>query len=195
MAKTNNPEGINQYTGKGKSSKEPYRYSIGGYFATQKKQKELDETAEVSRRILKKNFEEDDKLRNKELKTTDKILAVSKIQSDLGFKKYMMGTNPDTAKIFAAQSKPMSRSQRETSEFIYNSAEISKSRLLQEREQIRSESKDLRKYNDKLLKNVQESMDYREVSRPASYVSNLKNQTVNDAKQAAENIRKRIWGG
>lgn len=195
MAKVNNPEGINQYTKSGGSSSQPYRYSIGGYFATQKKQKELDETAEISRRILKNSLEEADKLRAKEIETTDKILAVNKIQLDLGFRKYMMGTNPDTAKIFAAQSKPMSRSQRETSEFIYNSAEISKSRLLQEREQIRSESKDLRKYNDKLLKNVQESMDYREVSRPASYVSNLKNQTVNDAKQAAENIRKRMWGG
>jgi hypothetical protein len=39
--KVNNPEGKNQYTGKGKSS-EPYRYSIGGYFATKNTQKTLN---------------------------------------------------------------------------------------------------------------------------------------------------------
>lgn len=41
MAKTNNPEGINQYTKSGGSSSKPYRYSIGGYFATKQKQKRV----------------------------------------------------------------------------------------------------------------------------------------------------------
>jgi hypothetical protein len=76
--KTNNPEGVNQYTKDGSSP--GYRYSIGGYFATREKQQKLNQKAAFSKAfstLYNRNIESDSKELNK---TRDELNQLNRVK-------------------------------------------------------------------------------------------------------------------
>jgi len=224
--KVNNPEGKNQYS-TGGSPSSPYRYSIGGYFATREKQQKLNEEAAVSKAFsmgYNRQIESDSKELNKtrdELNQLNKVKIKNIVNEDLisnykdkELKSYIKNgllmsaplavVSPPAAIGTAAGFSAADAILNKNNKRKITEAERTNSALRREidsrinektikQDSITNEINAATKAKSKEDAVVKQARDYENVSNIKSYGKNLINQSVSDAKQAAEKIRKRMW--
>lgn len=179
--KTNNPEGINQYTKNGNSS-QPYRYSVGGYFATQRKQKELNKDAEYSKKAANEAIIQARKSAGNVFELARKINEYEKIQNNVAKTAANSTLNLPFSLKHNIQTIKNTRN-------LLNAAEESKKQTLNEmkKEARRAEAlRDTAKFHKSI---VDEAEAYKPVSK--NYIKNLAKQTASDISK----VKNRMWGG
>lgn len=173
MNKANNPEGINQYTKNGGSG-QPYRYSVGGYFATQKKNAKLQAGKKIAESELKNDV-------TPSLEARKKLILKQQVET-----KAAIGD----------------RSRKDVSPDFYPSLERNLAAYPRLLKNIEENIQEHKTSQSKARAVIKEADAYKPVSD--AYVKNFANQTKQDiSKSAAElksktqvsiqNIRKRIW--
>lgn len=174
MAKANNPEGINQYT-KGGGSSQGYKYSVGGYFATKKKNAGLQ----------------------MEKKSAEMELKYDIIPSIEGRRKTILEMQANTKAAIG------DRSRTDVSPDFYPSLDRNLSSYPGMLKSVEEDIQKHKASQNKARAAIKEADAYKPVSD--AYAKNLATQTKQDvAKSAAEikaktqasiqGIRKRMWG-
>lgn len=211
--KTNNPKGINQYTNDGKSPAN-YRYSIGGYFATKKKQSQLDTQASFAKAEASQAKSQISSIdswlpKNKtDLEATKtKVDTLNNMVRPNRANKLTAEANVESVRNMQAKGVKVPPALAQKTEESLNTTKLLQGEIFSrsfaaqaeynEKSYVRALKLSQRKTAEQVLKQsastVKSAEAYKSVSDPKAYAKNLLNQTKNDIRGLASTVKDNIY--